>query len=58
MDINLYLGQAKRTGYCIMNEFDFVVLPLEVYKKLIDTIEAKAILNDYYNVNNNKHHQL
>jgi hypothetical protein len=37
-----------------MGEVDFVILPLEVYKNLIKTNEAKEILNDYYNANNNK----
>jgi len=51
MDIELYLEQAQKTGYCIMNEVDFVVLPLDVYKKLLDETDGKAreILKDYNN---------
>jgi hypothetical protein len=46
--LNLYLEQANRTGYCIMNEVDFVILPLDVYAELLKINGVNETLNLYY----------
>jgi hypothetical protein len=46
--LNLYLEQANRTGYCIMNEVDFVILPLEVYGELLKLNGVNEVLALYY----------